>query len=114
MTFRLTLCATAFICAAGLAQAEAFFCPGYGDVDVRVTFIEGTDAAIAEFIAGADNPSAGADPVTLRARRGANGIAYEGGDFVLSGAGDAAELTSGDLTVACTRDGSAAAPCNIS
>ena len=109
MINRITLSTGVLLCAAGGAQAQAYLCPNFGDADVRITLIEGTDAAVAEFIAGADSPSAGADPVTMRAQRGVDGIAYAGGDLLLRGVGDTADLTAGDVSVSCTLDGAQAA-----
>ncbi|MEX3016020.1 hypothetical protein [Gymnodinialimonas hymeniacidonis] len=108
MITRLTLSTGVFLLVSGAAQAQAYLCPGFGDVDVRITLIEGTDAAVAEFIAGADNPSGGGDPVTMRSQRGGDGITYAGGDLLLRGTGDIADLTSGDVSVHCTLEGAEA------
>ncbi|WP_224814296.1 hypothetical protein [Hasllibacter sp. MH4015] len=97
----LTLSTGLLIALAGHGQANTFLCPGFGDVDVRVTFLEGTNAAVAEFIAGADSPSGGTDPVTLRSQPVASGFRYAGGDIVLVGDGGIADLTAGDITVRC-------------
>ena len=112
MTPRFTLSAGLLLLASGAAnaQAEAYLCPGFGDVDVRVMLIEGTDAAVAEFITGVDSPSGGSDPVTLRATRRGEAFTYTGGDLTLSGTGDIADLTAGDLTVHCTLETASAAP----
>ncbi len=111
MITRMTLSAGAIFLAASAAQAQtqAYLCPGFGDVDVRIILIDGTDAAVAEFIAGADNPSGGGDPVTMRAQRGGDGITYAGGDLLLRGTGDTADLTAGDTTVQCVLEGAEAA-----
>ena len=94
--------------ATGTAQAQSYSCPDFRGADVRITLIDGTDAAVAEFIVRADNPTGGADPVTLREERGSDGIAYAGGDLVLRGGEEVAELTAGDVTVTCTLQGAQA------
>ncbi len=86
--------------AAGAGNAQSYSCPGFGNVDVRITFIEGTDAAIAEFIATGTATEA-ADPVTMRAEPGGDGLTYTGNTLVLRADGDSGELTVGDATRPC-------------
>ncbi|MBL4627639.1 MAG: hypothetical protein JKY00_06320 [Roseicyclus sp.] len=107
MFFRYGLAAGLMALATNAAQADVFLCPGLGDVDVRITFLEGTNAAVAEFMPGADTPSGPVDPVTLRSQPAGDGLHYVGGDLVLRGSADLAELTSGELTVDCEPEGGA-------
>lgn len=105
---RFILSAGAVCLATGAAEAQSYNCPDFRGADVRITLIEGTDAAVAEFIVRADNPTGGADPVTLREERGAEGLAYAGGDLVLRGTEEVAELTAGDANATCTLEGAQA------
>jgi len=105
MFFRYGLAAGLMALATNAAQADVFLCPGFGDVDVRITFLEGTNAAVAEFMSGADTPSGPVDPVTMRSQPAGDGLHYVGGDLVLRGSGDLADLTSGELTVQCEPEG---------
>ncbi|MEJ6388010.1 hypothetical protein [Gymnodinialimonas ulvae] len=107
---RFILSAGALSLASGMAEAQSYSCPDFRGADVRITLIEGTDAAVAEFIVRADNPTGGADPVTLREVRGSDGIAYAGGDLLLRGSKELPELTAGDLAVTCTLEGAQTEP----
>jgi hypothetical protein len=100
MFTRFPLYAGLFCVAAGAANAQSFSCPGFDNVDIRITLIEGTDAAIAEFIS-TDTATEAADPVTMRAEPGGDGLAYSAGDLVLGGTSDAPELTAGGTTLPC-------------